>query len=327
MQVSFTRTITEKYFLECNYLFEYYLKDLVKKTFDINHICWRHVRDYAKLIDRSAESPIKDKLEKLVIDKEIKIVNSFNADNNYNNKINEDKNYEKNNKLLNEITTSDTENNNNNLNIKSNTEEEDQEIDFLYNELSTDEITFINKSLEELQSSQKKVIEFCKLLLTNMDASVFFNDLRLFLRGYSAFADGVGVEGSSEILKFSGSSAGQDPMITLIKLFFGISFSENMKNYQNNLLDNIRKPHFDFLQIVEKYSLVHKLQNHKEIQGNYNAAKNLLMDFYKVHKAYVLKFISGPAKQLNLNPDELYGVGDTPINIVKNIHNYFVEKK
>jgi len=160
-----------------------------------------------------------------------------------------------------------------------------------------------------------------------MDAKVFFNDLRLFLRGYSAFADGVGIEGTTETLRFSGSSAGQDPMMSLLKLFFGISFPENMKNYQKNLMDNIRKPHFEFLQIIEKYSLIHKLQNHKEIKENFEASKNLLLDFYKVHKVYVLKFISGPAKQLNLNPEELYGVGDTPINIVKNIHNYFEHKK
>ncbi len=325
MEVSFTKTITEKYFFECNYLFEYYFKDFLKKTFDINHICWRHVRNYGKLNDRSAESPNNQKLKNFPIDKEIKFENLFNnnidsynqiTNGNYEN--NEINNNQKEKKISNCGQTDNNIDNNN---------QEEEEIDLLLDELTSDEINFINKSFEELQSSQRKVLEFCKLLLTKMDASVFYNELRIFIRGYSAFTNGVGVEGSSEILQLSGSSAGQDPMISLQKLFFGITFSENFKNYQKILLDYIRKPHLHFLQIVEKYSLIHKLQHHKEIQENYNSSKNLLMDFYKVHKAYVLSFISSPAKQRNLNSNELYGVGGTPINIVKNIHNYFVEKK
>lgn len=340
MQISFTKTITEKYFLECNYLFEYYLKDFIQKTFDINFICWQHVKDYNNLNCFSLDSPIKDKMQKLSIKAQDCLDNDNNNNNkdsisefdeksNKNNKNEKDEYYKKNqNDLTQEkINHLILENENENKNENNADNENSEKIDFNYEELTSEEINFINQTLKELQIAQKKVIEFCKLLFTNMDATVFFNELRLFLRGYSAFADGVQIEGSNEVLRFSGSSAGQDPMITLMKLFFGIGFTDNMKNYHKNLMDNIRKPHLDFLQIVEKYSIIHKLQNHKDIKENFEASKNLLLDFYKVHKAYILKFISGPAKQLNMNPDELYGVGDTPINIVKNIHNYFVNKK
>ncbi len=294
MKFSFTRSITEKYFLECNYLFEFYLKEFIDKTFEINNICWRHV----KYNNNHEENKFEDQ-RNLNIQLELK--------SDINNEI--EKNKE----------------NMFNLNIL-NIKEDLADFNFNHDELTEAEITQINSCLISLQFSQRKVIELCKLLLTNMDASVFFNELRQFLRGYAYFKNGVGIENSNETLYLSGSSAGQDPMINLLKIFFGFCFSEKMKNYEKGLLDQIRKPHYCFLKILEKFSLIHKLQHHKEIKENFNIGRNLLLEFYKIHKGYILKFISGPAKLMNLNPDELYGVGGTPINVIKDIHNYFEQK-
>lgn len=320
MKSSFTKTITEKYFLESNYLFEYYLKDFIKETFEINNICWKHVHKIVKSYDdnqnqlesKFKNSQICENLEKNLNDMNIsndQEINKISSENKENDNIsdNDYSNFFYKNDLYDELSS--------------------EEMIFKYEELTEDEVIKINNAFENLQICQKKVIEFCKLLLIQMDPSVFFNELRLFLRGYSAFENGVGIENSDEILKLTGSSAGQDPMMFLMKFFFGITFTDNFKDYQKGLMNHIRIPHSQFLDYVKNYSIIYKLQHHSKIKENFNISKNLLLDFYKIHKAYVLKFISGPAKQLNLNPDELYGVGDTPINIVKKIHSYFVEAK
>lgn len=188
-----------------------------------------------------------------------------------------------------------------------------------FEKFTTEDIGEINELLKTTNKLLEAVLYNNQKLFTIMNAEDFFYKIRLFLLGY----EDVKVEGTNLNLNYYGSSAGQAPLFFLLKIMFGVNNPQSLKNYNESLLQGIRKPHLNFLKMMKKYSLIHMLKNHAEIRQNYENCENALKEFYKIHKEYVINFIVKPSKRAGKGIETLYGTGGTPIEFIKNIDKIY----
>lgn len=201
-------------------------------------------------------------------------------------------------------------------------DEKESKINF--NEFSAEEIEVCRLNLDKLANAIRKSVQEMKKTFRNMDPNVFFDNVRLYLKGYSEYKDvGLAIKSSpSSKLDYSGASSGQDPSIFLLKIVLGINYPANMKNYENELMKGFRKPHQDFVKCIKEVSLIHKLKEFEETKENFEKCLLNLKEYYKIHKALVVQFIEKPGMEKNYDVAEMKGVGDTPLSIIKEIKNF-----
>lgn len=201
---------------------------------------------------------------------------------------------------------------------------EDDRIDF--KRFSEEERTICTLQFKNLDAIIKISLEEMKKIFMNMDSFVFFDDMRFFFRGYSAYASegGLQIGGDSQNLKLNyvGPSSGQDPSIFLLKVLLGITYPESMKNYEIELMEGFRKPHQDFIRTMRNISLVHKLRELEEVKENFESCLITLRQYYKIHKGLVVEFMEKPGIHKKMDISKMRGVGETPIDIIKNINNF-----
>lgn len=188
-----------------------------------------------------------------------------------------------------------------------------------FDKFTTEDIIEINEHLKTTNKLLEAVLFNNRNLMKIMNGEDFFNKLRIYFFGY----ENVKVEETNLNLNYHGSSAGQDPMISLLKIMFGVDIPESIKDYNETLLEGIRKPHVKFLKMIKKVSLINMLKNHAEIRENYETCEYSLKEFYKIHKGYVINFIVKPAQRAGLTIDTIYGAGGTPIELIKNMDKIY----
>lgn len=187
------------------------------------------------------------------------------------------------------------------------------------------DVHLINEYLNRLAD----IIEFSsgqmQLLFSKMDPLVFFDDMRFYFRGYSAYANEGGVQlgdNDDSKLKYVGPSSGQDPSVFLLKKMLGIEYPESMKQYEQELMEGFRKPHKDFVELVGNTSIMHRLKEFDETGESFEKCLANLRRYYQVHKALVIEFMEKPGIMKGQDISKMRGVGETPIEIIKNIKNF-----
>jgi len=185
------------------------------------------------------------------------------------------------------------------------------------------DVQVVNIQLLKLYGIIEFINKIALALLQEMDAPVFFHGLRPYLRGYSAYAGGVFFDGIGKAFYFEGASAGQDPYMILLKSFFRMSYPAHMSDYRHRLSSSVRRCHRRFIEIIQQNCVVTELAtNNLEIEANYERCKAALRRFFRIHKAYIERFIVSPATKAGLRRDELTGVGGTPIDQILKLHEY-----
>lgn len=188
--------------------------------------------------------------------------------------------------------------------------------------VTKEEVATLNENLDQVIAILTELNRFSSSIVHFVTPQGFYHVLRPYLNGYSIYEGGVTLDGD-ERLTFAGASAGQDPFMFFVKSFFGISAPERLKDYVEDLLDSMRSPHKQFLNEILRISLIKELKNFEGTAEKYSKCLDLLNKFYRMHGKFLKMYIEIPAKKEGINEEDLKGVGDTQIKLIKDLHNEY----
>lgn len=208
---------------------------------------------------------------------------------------------------------------------------------YKYLDESTYEINLREMSPGEKEEIKKGLKDFAEIidysnkvsleLFEYLNPDDFYHKVRPFLYGYSQYKNGVYFEGIDKTFNFSGASAGQDPYNMLIKAVLGISYSHSGDpfnlEYEDALKRHVRKNHLNFVQIIEKFSIIKKLEKIEEFAEDYKNVGAKFRKFYQIHNGFVTNFIEKPSEKSGA---VVTGAGGTGLRFLKTLSKEYYKK-
>lgn len=185
----------------------------------------------------------------------------------------------------------------------------------------------LKENLIVIRDNIQKIIKIIKKMYDECDPDIFFNHLRIYLKGFndtSHFENGLQIEGmESEVqIRYEGGSAAQSSLIQVYDIALTIVHDHPTTGpYLRKMRGFMPQKHREFLEFMEsKQHIKDYLQNHpnEELEEIYNECVKKLVVFRKCHmelvKNYIMRFI--PKKDEN---NEKGTGGTTPVTFCKKV--------
>jgi hypothetical protein len=113
----------------------------------------------------------------------------------------------------------------------------------------------------------------------------------------------------------------------LIKAVLGISYSHSGDpfnlEYEDALKRHVRKNHLNFVQIIEKFSIIKKLEKIEEFAEDYKNVGAKFRKFYQIHNGFVTNFIEKPSEKSGA---VVTGAGGTGLRFLKTLSKEYYKK-
>nr|BAU94261.1 indoleamine 2,3-dioxygenase 1 [synthetic construct] len=162
----------------------------------------------------------------------------------------------------------------------------------------------LQKALQEIAQSIKKMKEAFKLMHDHVDPNIFYGTLRIYLSGWKdnpMMPEGLLYEGvSDEPLQFSGGSAAQSSTIQCFDVLLGIQHSTESGAFLRRMRDYMPPAHRQFIETVASGPSLRQFvlsSGDADLCQAYNQCVSALVDLRNYHINVVAKYITIPASR------------------------------
>nr|BAU94262.1 indoleamine 2,3-dioxygenase 2 [synthetic construct] len=164
------------------------------------------------------------------------------------------------------------------------------------------DVDSLQKALQEIAQSIKKMKEALKLMHDYVDPNIFYGVIRIFLSGWKdnpSMPEGLIYEGvSEEPMQFSGGSAAQSSVLHCFDELLGIKHSEESGAFLHRMRDYMPPAHRQFIEEISSGPSLRQFvlsSGDAQLCQAYNQCVSALVDFRNYHINVVSKYITIPA--------------------------------